>query len=403
MRPILPKPLFFIALCFCFPAKQFAQKKVATDSSYRRNPAIGLHYSISNYSHSPFETGAINHGYALSFLDGIAGKYDYMVQAGSISPRYPLGKEQNDRKDLLHFINIYGIRRFFADTVLVNPFVGAGPGLFLYNKSIHASVAAAAGFQLRISSSIFLHTQLNYQVNLSSATNNNLGASFGLLGTILHRKKKYKPLWTNHAVPAQQKVADTDGDGIADNEDACPTLPGPRTFHGCPDTDGDGIPDNNDSCVTVPGTSAFSGCPPPTEKTAAPTVKIDTLTKEKMVIHDSISTAMNELAKQIYFETDKATLTASSIQALTTIVHLLKMQPFTQLQIEGHTDNTGTEQRNAELSAERANTVLEYLVKGGIDRNKMTTKGFGATRPVADNSTPEGRAKNRRTLFVLYK
>jgi len=196
---------------------------------------------------------------------------------------------------------------------------------------------------------------------------------------------------------------DTDGDGIVDSEDACPTAPGPRTFHGCPDTDGDGIPDNNDSCVTVPGTSTFFGCPPPTAKAPDLTIKIDTLSNKKPVIHDSISHVMNEMAKQIYFETDKATLTAESVQALTSIINLLKMQSFTQLQIEGHTDNTGTDKRNAELSAERANTVLEYLVNGGIDRKKLTATGFGATRPVADNSTPEGRAKNRRTLFVLYK
>jgi OOP family OmpA-OmpF porin len=403
MLPILPKLLFFIALYFCFPAKQFAQKNSAMDNGLRRNPAIGLHYNISNFSHSPFETGAINHGYALSFLDGIAGKYDYMVQAGSISPRYPLGKEQNDNKDLLHFINIYGIRRFFADTVFINPFLGAGPGMLFYNKNIHASLTAAAGFQLRISTSVFLHTQFNYQVNLSPSINNNLAASVGLLGTILHRKKKNKTIWTNHAVPAKQTPLDTDGDGIVDNEDACPTAPGPRTFHGCPDTDGDGIPDNSDSCVTEPGTSKFFGCPPPTAKVSAPTIKIDTLTNKKPVIQDSISHVMNEMAKQLYFETDKATLTAASIEALTSIVNLLKRQPFTQLQIEGHTDNTGTEKRNAQLSAERANTVLEYLVNGGIDRKKLTAAGFGATRPIADNSTSEGRAKNRRTLFVLYK
>jgi outer membrane protein OmpA-like peptidoglycan-associated protein len=404
MLPILYKPLFLIALlCFCFPAKQFAQKNLATENGSRRNPAIGLHYGIANFSHSPFDAGAINHGYALSFLDGIAGKYDYMVQAGSISPRYPLGKEQNDNRDLLHFINIYGMRRFFSDTVFINPFLGAGPGMVLYKKNLHACLTAAAGFQLRISTSIFLHTQFSYQVNLSSAINNNLAASIGLLGTILQRKKKNKPIWINHALPAQQKPVDTDGDGIIDSADACPTVPGPRTFHGCPDTDGDGIPDNNDSCVTVPGISAYFGCPPPTVKAPVPTIKVDTLTKAKPVIHDSISNVMNELARQIYFETDKATLTPASVQALTSIVNLLKMQPFTQLQIEGHTDNTGTEKRNAQLSEERAKTVLEYLVNGGIDRQKLTAKGFGATRPVADNATPEGRTKNRRTVFALYK
>lgn len=402
MLHISNKPILLVALlCFCFSIKQFAQNNLATEHGYRRNPAIGLHYGISNFSHAPFEISNINHGYALSFLDGIAGKYDYMVQGGSISPRYPLGKEQNDSRNLLHFINIYGMRRFFADTVFINPFLGAGPGIILYEKSLQASFHAGTGFQLRISNSVFLHTQLSYHVNVSSSINNNVTASIGLLGIILQRKKKAITTITHPAATAQQTISDIDKDGIVDTADACPTAPGPLTFHGCPDTDGDGIPDNTDKCPAEPGTIEFIGCPPPTTKAPAPIIKVDTLTKH--LIHDSISTVMNKLAEHIYFETDKATLTPASTQALNTIVTLLKMQSFTQLQIEGHTDNTGTEKRNAQLSEERAKTVFAYLVSGGIDPKKLTAKGFGATRPVADNATAQGRAKNRRTLFVLYK
>lgn len=403
MFPILHKPILLALLLFCFSAKQFAQNNLAAEHGFRRNPAIGLHYGISNFSRSPFEVSHINHGYALSFLDGISGKYDYMVQGGSVSPRYPLGKEQNDNRNLLHFINIYGMRRFFADTVFINPFAGAGPGIILYEQSLHASFHAATGFQLRISNSVFLHTQLSYHVNLSSSINNNVAASIGLLGTILQRKKKNKTALSHHSVTvaAQQNLTDIDGDGIVDMEDACPTAPGPLTFRGCPDTDGDGIPDNTDKCPAEPGTIEFTGCPAPAAKAPAPIIKVDTLTKH--LIHDSISTVMNKLAEQIYFETDKATLTPASAQALNTIVDLLKMQPFTQLQIEGHTDNTGTVRRNTPLSELRAKTVLEYLVSGGIDRKKLAAKGFGATRPVADNTTAGGRAKNRRTVFVLIK
>lgn len=390
---------FIVLLCFCFSAKQFAQVNVTT---YRRNPAIGLHYGISNFSHSPFEMGHINHGYALSFLDGIAGKYDYMIQGGSISPRFPLGKEQNDSRNLLHFINIYGMRRFFPDTVFINPFLGAGPGGSLYRGHLYAAVNGAAGFQLRISGSIFLHTQLNYQVNFSSSINNNVAASIGLLGTILQRKKKNKTPITRRSVPVQQSLADTDRDGIIDIKDSCPTIPGPPNFHGCPDTDGDGIPDNRDKCITEPGIIEYSGCPAPTVKAPAPIIKTDTLVvNDKQA--DSISTVMNELAQYIFFKTDKATLTPASVEALNKIVDLLKQQPFKQLQIEGHTDNTGTPKRNEALSEQRAEAVLEYLVAAGIDRKKLTAKGFGATMPIANNKTAEGRARNRRTVFVLYK
>jgi outer membrane protein OmpA-like peptidoglycan-associated protein len=402
MSYLQQKPTYLVALlCICFSTKQYAQNNLATEHRYRRDPALGLHYSISNFSRSPFDAGNINHGYALSFLDGISGKYDYMIQGGSISPRYPVGKEQNDSRNLLHFINIYGMRRFFADTVFINPFVAAGPGILLYENSVRASLHAGTGFQLRISNNVFLHTQLNYHVNFSSSINNNVSASIGLLGTILHRKHKSKTTANVQAVTIQQNLTDIDGDGIVDTADACPTAPGPRTYHGCPDTDGDGIPDNTDKCPSEPGTIELTGCPPPATKAPTTTIKIDTLTRQPD--RDSISAVMNKLAEHIYFETDKATLTPASALALNTIVDLLKTQLFTKLLIEGHTDNTGTTKRNERLSEERAQTVLEYLVSAGIDRNKLATKGFGATRPVADNTTAQGRAKNRRTLFVLYK
>ncbi|WP_315815041.1 hypothetical protein [Paraflavitalea speifideaquila] len=182
---------------FCYVSCLLAQTNVSRKNIVRRNPAIGLHYGISNFSHSPFEINRINHGYALSYLDGLSGKYDYMIQGGSISPKHPLGKALNNGNNLLHFINIYGIRRLYADTVLINPFAGAGPGITLYNTSFSPTLQAATGFQLRISSTIFLHTQLSYQFHFSSTINNNVSASIGLLGTILQRKSKTKPIATS--------------------------------------------------------------------------------------------------------------------------------------------------------------------------------------------------------------
>ena len=389
--------LLLTLLCFCFAIKQFAQNAYPTRVIERRDPAIGLHYSITNFSHSPFDISLINHGYALSFLDGISGKYDYMVQGGSISPQYPLGKEPNENKNLLHFIDIYGIRRCFADTVLINPFVAAGPGITLYNGSAGFAINAGAGFQMRISGTVFLHTQLNYQVHFSSAINNNVTASVGLLGTILKRNKRIKTVAGRSTMPIPPSVTDTDGDGIADSVDGCPGIAGPATFNGCPDTDGDGIPDNKDKCPHEAGTVEYGGCPPPHPQPAAAITKIDTLNA------DSITRAMNELGQLIYFETNKATLRPESTRALNIIVALLKAQPFKHLQIEGHTDNTGTLKRNEQLSIERAQTVLAYLVAAGIDAGKLTATGFGSTKPVADNKTVEGRARNRRTAFVLYQ
>ncbi len=406
MHLLTHKPILLCCLLCAFVYTTIcAQEPFPKNNTDRRNPAIGLHYSVSNFSRSPFVAGRLNHGYALSFLDGIAGKFDYMVQGGSISPRYALGKEQPERRHLLHHINIYGMRRLLVDTVLFNPFVGAGPGICLYDGQLSASIQGAAGLQLRISPVIYLHTQVSYHVNLSSSINNSVSASIGLLGTILHRRKQQLTTVQHISAATGQQPADRDGDGIPDLEDDCPTVPGPGTYKGCPDTDGDGISDNKDECPTTPGLAMYKGCPAPEEKAPLSVAKIDTLTAPTMVrpVTDSVTNALNELAQFIYFETNKATLTPSSTGGLQKIVALLKTRSFSSLVIEGHTDNTGTDRRNAALSKERAQTVLNYLTKAGIDVKKLTAKGFGATRPVADNATAEGRAQNRRTVFVLYE
>jgi len=72
-----------------------------------------------------------------------------------------------------------------------------------------------------------------------------------------------------------------------------------------------------------------------------------------------------------------------------------------KVQINGHTDNTGTETRNNQLSIDRAKSVAGYLISKGIDAKRLTWKGFGASKPIADNNTEEGKALNRRTEFVI--
>ena len=80
----------------------------------------------------------------------------------------------------------------------------------------------------------------------------------------------------------------------------------------------------------------------------------------------------------------------------------LKKYPTTTAVIEGHTDNVGTPEHNMDLSQRRAESVVNYLVeKFGIDRSRLTAKGYGETRPVADNSTDEGKQKNRRIEAII--
>ncbi|MFY7964855.1 MAG: OmpA family protein [Chitinophagaceae bacterium] len=105
--------------------------------------------------------------------------------------------------------------------------------------------------------------------------------------------------------------------------------------------------------------------------------------------------------KNVQFEKNAFTLLPISLVELDKLVQVLQENPTIKLQINGHTDNTGNAEENIKLSSSRAKSVVDYLVKKGIVTARLTYKGFGATQPIADNSNDDGRAKNRRTEFVV--
>ncbi|HYK56715.1 MAG TPA: OmpA family protein, partial [Flavisolibacter sp.] len=83
------------------------------------------------------------------------------------------------------------------------------------------------------------------------------------------------------------------------------------------------------------------------------------------------------------------------------VVQLLQENPTVKVQIEGHTDNVGSATDNQKLSENRAKAVVSYLNSKGIRLERLIAKGFGATKPIADNKTEEGRAQNRRTELKI--
>lgn len=99
----------------------------------------------------------------------------------------------------------------------------------------------------------------------------------------------------------------------------------------------------------------------------------------------------------VHFDFDKATLRPDSYDQLKELLEYLQRHEEIKIEIAGHTDNIGTDAHNLKLSQERANTIRNWLVGKGIKAIRLTAKGYGATEPVADNSTEEGRQLNRRT------
>ena len=102
----------------------------------------------------------------------------------------------------------------------------------------------------------------------------------------------------------------------------------------------------------------------------------------------------------IHFQTGDAMIMPDSMHVLGDVAKMLQQNPEVKVSVEGHTDNAGSAASNQELSDSRAQNVMAWLTSHGIDRTRLQAKGWGQSKPVADNSTEEGRAKNRRVELV---
>lgn len=178
---------------------------------------------------------------------------------------------------------------------------------------------------------------------------------------------------------------DTDKDGVPDYKDECPNTPAEAIGHvdekGCDlDSDHDGVPDWKDECPMVPGVKENKGCP-----------------EVKREIRQLLKKAM----QGIEFETAKATIKPASYSLLDEIAQQFIENPSFIIEVQGHTDNTGKADKNLELSQARADAVRDYLISKGVPAERMTAHGYGQERPVADNKTKAGRAKNRRVEFDI--
>jgi outer membrane protein OmpA-like peptidoglycan-associated protein len=108
-----------------------------------------------------------------------------------------------------------------------------------------------------------------------------------------------------------------------------------------------------------------------------------------------------EILDAVYFRTDKADIRSKSFKLLDNIVKVLATHPAINVRVEGHTDTDGDDAHNLDLSQRRAESVVAYLAKQGIDRARLTAQGFGETQPIADNATKKGKAANRRVVFAI--
>ena len=371
----------------------------------------------------------------LIYMKGLDTKIDFMARLTTSFLRYPF----RNRTELVADDKFYTEAdvnvnvKLLSDRFIVVPYLQAGIGAAQTEKTYVAQVPLGVGLQVKVGKNNFINLNSNYRVPVTAPANYNLLHSIGIVSGIVNEKPKPKPLPVLPP-PPPPPPADTDGDGVVDSLDLCRTVPGLASFKGCPDTDKDGIQDSEDKCPNEPGLAKYNGCPiPDTDKDGlndeldkcpdVPGVEryegcpVPDTDKDGLNDEEDRCPAQSGKAEEmgcpvveykinfnnIQFKLGSAALDARSKKELDLLAKFLKENTDVKVYLSGHSDNTGSAARNAFLSLERAKESAEYLASKGIASERLITEGFGADKPVSDNSSKKGRVLNRRVEMNLKR
>lgn len=449
------KKLLFSLIASCLVIAASAQ---TTPISYKKRPSLGVSFVlkdmytsdaisrsslssvISNKEWTPFKS--LDPGLNFQYFQGLTEYVDFQATLSGSFVRYPFyrraGVVQPTSSKFLLELDAAANIKLLTDKYTVVPYLSFGIGASMYTGTYFAAYAPAGmGLQFNLGQETFLHTQFVHRSAISNLAVNNLAYSIGLSSPLTDKKE---PVKVTPPPPPPPVEKDTDGDGILDSKDKCPTVAGVAKYDGCPvpDTDGDGINDDNDKCPTVKGLAKYDGCPIPDtdkdgindEEDKCPTVagvaryqgcpvpdtdkdgvndeedKCPTVPGVREnngcpAIKEEVVKKVAASAKNVFFVTGSAKLQTKSFKSLDEVVAILNEDAALKLDIEGHTDNTGTDKVNNPLSQNRAKAVYDYLVGKGIDAARLSSEGYGSSKPVADNKTAAGRTLNRRVEMKL--
>ena len=440
------KKILFVFLALGLFTTSFGQ------GEYKKRPSLGVNFFLNDFGTAATlrtaglttvlkskewnKTRKMDAGVAISYMQGLNNHLDFVGTLSGSFAKYPVpGKVIPTSSSFLLEGTAAVNLKLFTDKYCFVPFLTAGLGASKYRGYYGAFLPVGIGAQIKIVDEVYLIAGSQYRIAITENAAYHLYHSIGVASNLT---KKKEPAPVEVPIPVVEPPKDRDGDGVVDSLDKCPDVKGLASLQGCPDRDGDGITDAEDKCPDVKGLARYQGCPVPDtdkdgindEEDKCPTVfgvaryqgcpvpdtdgdgvndEEDKCINEKgpasnygcPVIDTKIIERVNKAAQNVFFATGSSKLLAKSFPKLNDVVTILKENPTYKVNIDGHTDNTGKADKNQTLSESRSASVKAYLVSKGVDESRLTSTGYGQDKPVADNKTAAGRAKNRRVEMTV--
>lgn len=440
------KKFSFLFICLLVSAASFAQSKQV------KLPSLGVHFLFNDFQTAAdvrdhglsnvirenqyTKTQRMFPGLAVSYIQGFHPNFDVAATLSASFARYtPKNQPEQLREQFLLEGAVTGNLKLLTDEFFFNPFISAGVGATSYKSSFSAFIPVGVGLQLKLVPDVFLVINSQYRIPITERGSYHIYYSAGIVAPL---KDRPAPAPVVVAPPPPPPVLDRDGDGVNDVDDKCPDTPGIAALQGCPDKDGDGIADGDDACPDVAGLAKYKGCPIPdtdgdgindeedkcpNEKGYAryqgcpiPDTDGDGVNDEEdkcpsrpgpasnqgcPEIKKEVIEKINYAAKNVFFATGSYKLLPKSFKSLNEVADILKNDDLLKIQIDGHTDSQGDDAKNQTLSENRAKSVRSYLISKGVPEARTNSTGYGETKPVADNKTAAGRAKNRRVEMTV--
>ncbi len=417
-------------------------------TDYKKSPTFGIHFVLNDFkTASDLRNGSLAQvinkgdwkrvsrmatGFGASYIQGLSNHVDFAATLSGVFVANPLPNRimTGDQKLLLEAAATANLK-LLTDQFWFNPFLTLGVGAGKYKGYYSAFIPAGVGIQMEVLPSTFLLLNSQYRIPVTENAAYHFYHSIGFAQSFA---KKVAPVAEvvvpvildrdgDGIVDAEDKCPDVaglanlqgcpdrDGDGIADGDDKCPDVAGIAKYQGCPipDTDGDGINDEEDKCPTVKGVARYQGCPVPDtdgdgindEEDKCPTRSGPASNQGCPEIAKEVIEKVNMAAKNVFFATGSYKLLAKSFKSLNDVAAIMAADESLILDIDGHTDEVGSNESNQTLSDNRAASVREYLISKGVGETRMKSTGYGEEKPIADNKTAAGRAKNRRTEMTV--